>query len=145
MKYSRILIAIGTIVLILIMIGRCHNGDDTGNDNGGSNGGDPVIIDSGGPVGGPIDSDPVGGPKNEVDDLLEEKIRLINRATDILYNECTPEGIEELKRIQLAETELKKKIDTLSDAEREEFYNNPELKEAINRLERAKEYRESGL
>ena len=116
MKYSRILIAIGTFVLILIMIGRCHNGGD--------------IVES---------------PSNEVDDLLRVKISLINQTIDILYNERTPEGKEKLMKIQAAETELEKKIATLPDSKRREFYNNPELKEAIGRLERAKEDIVTGL
>lgn len=109
MKYSRILIAIGTFVLISIMISSCHGGGD------------------------------------KVDDLLKEKISLINQATDILYNERTPEGKEKLIKIQAAEIELEKKIAALPDAKRREFYNNPELKEAIGRLERAKEVIVTGL
>ena len=116
MKYSRILIAIGTLVLILIMIGRCHNGGDK-----------------------------VEDPINEVDKLLEEKISLINQATDILYNERTPEGKEKLIKIHAAETELEKKIATLPDDKRREFDNNPALKVAIERLEKAKEDIEIGL
>lgn len=116
MKYSRILIAIGTFVLILIMIGRCHNSGDKVEDS-----------------------------SNEVDKLLKEKISLINQATDILYNERTSEGKEKLKKIYAAETELEKKIATLPDDERRKFDNNPELKEAIKRLGRAKEDIVTGL
>ena len=116
MKYSRILIAIGTFVLILIMIGRCHNSGDI-----------------------------VEYPINEVDDLLKEKISLINQATDILYNERTPEGKEKLIKIQADEVELEKKIATLPDDKRRKFDNNPELKVAIERLEKAKEDIEMGL
>ena len=123
MKYSRILIAIGTLVLILFIIGRCHNGGDTSNNGGG-------IIEH---------------PSNKVDDLLKEKISLINQATDILYNERTPEGKEKLIKIHAAETELEKKIATLPDDKRREFDNNPALKVAIERLEKAKEDIEIGL
>lgn len=127
MKYSRILIAIGTLVLILIIIGRCHNGGD--NVERPSNNGGGITEH----------------PSNEVDKLLKEKISLLNQATDILYNERTPEGKEKLKKIHAAETELGKKIATLPDAKRREFDNNPELKVAIERLEKAKRDIEIGF